>query len=130
MTRKISMFFATLIVVAHAIIPHQHKAQLKIALHECFFSDSGDKDSPNIFERLSDIIKHVNLGEKHLENFRTPTHKYESLSIAIFDVPEVVSIPDPKQKVPEKISHSFYYPPKYFSTQNWVSCGLRAPPSL
>ncbi len=126
---KILMIFATAIIIAHTIIPHQHKAQLEIVIHECLFSDwEGGGPSSNIFEKLGDAIKHVNLGEKHLENFRVSSYEYEFSPVTIFEIPEILSLLKFQIQHQEKASYTFYYTSAYTSVENRLSCGLRAPP--
>ncbi|TWP23755.1 hypothetical protein ETU10_05855 [Apibacter muscae] len=88
---KISMYLATLIVVAHMIIPHQHKAKLQTVIHECLFDNNDllEKDESSLIGAIADLIKHVNLGEKHLETFKISNYKYQINSISIFEVPEI-----------------------------------------
>ncbi|WP_164875624.1 hypothetical protein [Apibacter sp. HY039] len=128
--RNISMTIATIIILAHTVIPHQHKAQLENIIHECFFADSDEDSFANLFDKFEDIIKHVNLGEKHLENFRISNFEYNFNPIIIFQVPEVLSLLKFQLKDPEKVAHTFYYNFNYSSVENDLGCGLRAPPSI
>ncbi|MDR2122984.1 MAG: hypothetical protein LBP34_07650 [Flavobacteriaceae bacterium] len=126
---KIGLFFTAFIIVAHTFIPHQHRAQIETVLHECFFSDEEKDNSSNIFDTLGDIIKHVNLGEKQLENFRVSTYKYEFSPVTVLEIHEILYRINLRLISPERISHTYHYNLDYSSVENLLSCGLRAPPA-
>lgn len=125
---KIFIFFATLVIVAHSFIPHQHKGGFEIVLHECHLSESANNHSIHIFEKLEDIIKHINLGEKNLDEFKLSITNYEFSQNLIYIISEFLSninfqlwnlvIKDP----------NYYYIFSKISSENYLGCGLRAPP--
>ncbi len=125
------MILATIIIVVHSIVPHQHRAQIEVVIHECLFSDSeGNNSSGNIFEKLEDAIKHLNLGEKHLENFRISSYEYEFSFVNVFEIPEILTLFKFRLQNVEKVNHFFYYNAIYTIAENKLGYGLRAPPCV
>lgn len=129
-TGKIFMWISAIIIIAHTIIPHQHEAQIKNIIHACLFSDStNNSHSSNIFEKLEDVVKHINLGEKHLEDFKISNYEYEISISQFFDVFPILSL---YKHIPTSHKHSyeFYYGLFYKTEINKLSNGLRAPPCV
>jgi hypothetical protein len=126
---KIFVFFATLVIVAHSFVPHQHKVRFEIALHECFLTESKNNHSTHhIFEKLEDIIKHINLGEKNLDEFKLSITNYEFSQNLIYIISEFLSNINFQLWNLVKKDSNYYYIFSKISSENYLGSGLRAPP--
>lgn len=125
---KISIFFATLLIVAHSFVPHQHKVKFEIVLHECFLSEAKNTHSVNLFEKLEDIIKHINLGEKNLDDFKLSISNYEFSQQLICIIPESFLGHNFILLNSSNKDSNFYYAYTKTTSKKILGRGLRAPP--
>ena len=126
--REISIIFATLLIVVHAFVPHQHKVEFEFTLHNCIFVDSEENQSSNIFNQLEDLIKHIDLGENNLDEFKLSTTDYEILQKFIFINPDFFLNVNFCLENPKKKHVKHYYTFSNTSTENQLENPLRAPP--
>lgn len=127
---KIFIFFATLLIVAHSFVPHQHKVKFEIVLHECFLSETKNNHSVNLFEKLEDIIKHINLGEKNLDDFKLSISNYEFSQQLIYIIPDSFFGVNFQLINSSNKDSNFYYAYTKTTSKKFLGRVLRAPPFL
>lgn len=127
---KIFIYFATLLIVAHSFVPHQHKVKFEIFLHECFLSEAKNNHSVNLFEKLEDIIKHINLGEKNLDDFKLSISNYEFSQQLIYIIPDSFFGVNFQLINSSNKDFNFYYSYTKTTSKKFLGRGLRAPPFL
>ena len=125
---KIFIFFATFLIVAHSFVPHQHKVKFEIVFHECFLSEAKNNHSINLFEKLEDIIKHINLGEKNLDDFKLSISNYEFSQQLIYIIPESFLGYNFLLLNSSNKDSNFYYANTKTTSEKFLGRGLRAPP--
>jgi len=127
--RKILLFFAMLIILAHTVIPHKHEIFSMDACHEYFENKYANDLNAGLIQKIENLIQQFNPGMGHLENFFTPHFKYDfSQPSYASELTETVSIPKFELNFKERKQQIFNYVPTHCSSGRGQQHGLRAPP--